>query len=235
MDLWSSFILFQRNIETGRYFSGKPATILIAERMGAVQCRDMGRGKRVIGRPSDEVRRVADDSDLLMRARGLDRDALAQVHDKYYGQIYGYIVLRVSDRAMAEDLTSDVFVRFLGALRQRNAPQTTLRGWLFGVAAHVVSDYHRRHYRAPQASLDETIESETPGPEEVVEAALNRADLRNAIAELTGEQQSVIALRFGAELPIQDVARMLGKSEGAIKQLQARAIAALARLMAAAS
>lgn len=178
---------------------------------------------------------MADDTDLLLRAREFDRDALAQIHDKYFGPIFGYIALRVSDRAIAEDLASEVFVRFLSALRERNPPQTTLRGWLFGVAAHIVSDHHRRRYRSPQLELDESIVSEEPGPEEVVESSINREDLRDAIATLTSEQQSVIALRFGAEMPIHDVARMLGKSEGAVKQLQARAIAALARLMAAAS
>ncbi len=177
---------------------------------------------------------MADDTDLLVRARGFDRDALAQIHDRYFGPIFGYIALRVNDRAAAEDLASEVFVRFLSALHQRTAPRTTLRGWLFSVAAHIVSDHHRHRYRAPQARLDESLMSMAPGPDETAEATIDREDLRKALAALTEEQQSVIALRFGAEMPIQDVARALGKSEGAIKQLQARAIAALARRMTSA-
>jgi len=166
---------------------------------------------------------------LLDRARKLDIDALAQVHDLYYEPIFRYVAFRVGNREVAEDLTSDVFTRFLTALRERKAPNTTLRGWLYGVAANVVSDHHRKHYRAPQVQLDEAMVSQERGPEEAAEASLVRADLRRAMAGLTDEQQDVLALRFGHEMPIQEVARTLGKTEGAIKQLQARAIAALAR------
>jgi RNA polymerase sigma-70 factor (ECF subfamily) len=130
---------------------------------------------------------------------------------------------------VAEDLTSEVFTRLLSALRDKNAPQNTLRGWLYGVAARVVSDHHRRHYRAPEVELDEALMSRDAGPAEIVEKMLARADLKQAMTELTDEQQHVLALRFGYDMPIQEVARMLGKTEGAIKQLQARAVAALAR------
>jgi RNA polymerase sigma-70 factor (ECF subfamily) len=93
----------------------------------------------------------------------------------------------------------------------------------------VVSDHHRQSYRAPQVELDESIASREAGPAEAVEAMLTRADLKRAMAKLTEEQQNVIALRFGYDMPIQEVARTMGKTEGAVKQLQARAIAALAR------
>jgi RNA polymerase sigma-70 factor (ECF subfamily) len=175
---------------------------------------------------------VQDEVALLARARQFDTEALAQIHDSYYGPIFRYVAFRVSDRDSAEDLTSDVFMRFLSALRQRNPPSTTLRGWLYAVAANVVSDHLRKRYRAPQVELDEAIVSREAGPAEVVEAALAREDLRQAMAGLTEEQQHVIALRFGHELPIQEVARTIGKTEGAVKQLQARAIAALARILA---
>jgi RNA polymerase sigma-70 factor (ECF subfamily) len=169
---------------------------------------------------------------LLARARTFDRDALAQIHDVYYGPLFRYIAFRVGDRDVAEDLTSEVFTRFLGALRQRTAPQNTLRGWLFSVAAHVTSDHHRKSYRAPQVTLDESLISEEAGPEEMVEAMLTREDLRQAVAVLTEDQQHVLALRFGHGMPIQEVAHTMGKTEGAVKQLQARAIAALTRKMA---
>jgi RNA polymerase sigma-70 factor (ECF subfamily) len=172
---------------------------------------------------------VQDEAALLARARQFDTDALALIHDSYYGPLFRYVAFRIGDRDAAEDLTSEVFTRFLAALRQRNPPSSTLRGWLYGVAAHVVSDHMRRRYRAPQVELHEAIASRETGPAEAAEAALVREDLKQAMAELTEEQQHVIALRFGHELPIQEVARAIGKTEGAVKQLQARAIAALAR------
>lgn len=174
---------------------------------------------------------VQDELELLARARKLESAALAEIHDTYYGPIFRYVAFRVADRETAEDLTSEVFTRLLSALRDRNAPQNTLRGWLYGVASRVVSDHHRKRYRAPQVELNDNVMSSDEGPAETVEAMLTHEGLRRAMSELTEEQQNVIALRFGFEMPIQEVARTLGKSEGAVKQLQARAIASLARKM----
>lgn len=175
---------------------------------------------------------LSDDTELLNRALSYDSEALGRIHDAYYPALFRYIAFRVGDRHTAEDLTSEVFTRFLGALRGGRPPQSTLRGWLFGVAANVVTDHHRRHFRAPSAPLDDQIVSPEASPHEQAEGRADREDLRRAMASLTDEQQNVLALRFGQELPIQAVASTLGKSEGAIKQLQARAIAALARVLA---
>jgi RNA polymerase sigma-70 factor (ECF subfamily) len=172
---------------------------------------------------------VQDELTLLARARQLDPEALAHIHDTYYTSIFRYVAFRVSDHTTAEDLTSEVFTRLLTALRDKNAPQNTLRGWLYGVAARVVSDYHRKAYRAPQVELDESLASTDYDPADLVDKELALESLQRAMQNLTEEQRHVLSLRFGSNLPIQDVARALGKSEGAIKQLQARAVAALAR------
>lgn len=172
---------------------------------------------------------VHDELALLARARKLDLDALAEIHDTYYTPIFRYIAFRVSDRDVAEDLTSEVFTRLLSALRDKNAPQNTLRGWLYGVAARVVSDYHRKQYRAPEVELNDTMVSPEHNPLEAVEALMAHEDLKQALQQLTEDQQHVLGLRFGYDMSVQEVARVLGKTEGAIKQLQARAIAALTR------
>lgn len=166
---------------------------------------------------------------LLARARALDEEALAEVHDTYYGPIFRYVMYRVGEHAVAEDLTSEVFVRLLSALRERSAPQNTLRGWLYGVASHVVKDYHRQQYRMEQVKLTDTLPNPAAGPAERVATQLRWEDIQTALTNLTEDQRDVIALRFGQELPIREVARLLGKSEGAVKQLQARAVAALSR------
>ena len=92
---------------------------------------------RMLTVPEDELT-------LLARARQLDPDALGQIHETYYASIFRYISFRVGDRETAEDLTSEVFTRLLTALRDHRSPQNTLRGWLYGVAARVVSDHHRQ-------------------------------------------------------------------------------------------
>ena len=172
---------------------------------------------------------VQDDLTLLARARQLDSEALTLIHETYYSSIFRYVAFRVGDHATAEDLTSEVFTRLLSALRDKSAPQNTLRGWLYGVAARVVSDHHRQTYRAPQVELNEELVSADHDPADIVGRKLTQENVKRAMQALTEEQRHVLSLRFGADLPIQEVARTLGKSEGAIKQLQARAVAALAR------
>ncbi len=174
---------------------------------------------------------MLDDAELLRRAYELDTDALAAIHDTYYQPLYRYISFRVGDRDTCEDLVSEVFTRLLSTLRQRKSLPGNLRGWLFGVAANVVSDYFRHSYRSQQTTLDEHIMSRDPLPSEIAEQMVTNEELRQAIRKLTPDQQHVLALRFGQNLSLQEVARILGKTEGAVKQLQARAIAALARQM----
>ena len=93
----------------------------------------------------------------------------------------------------------------------------------------MVSDHHRQAYRTPQVELDEELVSSDHDPADIVDRKLTQEHVKRAMQALTEEQRHVLSLRFGSDLPIQEVARTLGKSEGAIKQLQARAVAALAR------
>lgn len=171
----------------------------------------------------------ADDLRLLERARRLDAEALSLIHRQYYDPLFRYVAFRVADRETAEDLTSDVFVRLVDALHSGAAPQQSLRGWLFGVAFRVVQDHYRRGYRAPEVALDDEFEAPGHDLDEVLDEEAFRARLAEELGQLTDEQQSVLAMRFGAGLPIRRVAEALGKTEGAVKQLQARAVATLGR------
>jgi RNA polymerase sigma-70 factor (ECF subfamily) len=174
---------------------------------------------------------LSDEHKLLAQARRFEQDALAQIHDEYYIPIFRYALYRTGDRETAEDIASEVFARLLQGLRSGTGPTTTLAGWLFGVAARVTADYFRRVYRTPMVELDDVIRDYDETPSTLTVAALEYEELRQALKSLTEEQQHVIALRFGQEMPIHQVAQMMGKTEGAIKQLQARAVAALARQM----
>lgn len=172
---------------------------------------------------------MQDELKLLARARALEDEALAQIHQTYYRPIYRYVVFRVSDRQLAEDLTSEVFTRLLSALRDKTAPQNTLRGWLYSVAARVVSDHYRQIHRVQQVELTEMVPMESGAPEEEVARRLTAETVQAALHDLTEEQQQVLALRFGFGMRIREVAETLGKSEGAIKQLQLRALRVLSQ------
>lgn len=174
---------------------------------------------------------MSSEHELLAGARHFDSEALGQIHDEYYGPIFRYALYRTGSRETAEDIASEVLTRLLEGLHAGTGPTTTLAGWLFGVAARVVNDHFRQAYRAPMVELDDALPDHHSTPTSLTVAALEREELRQALLTLTEEQQHVIALRFGQDMPIQQVARMMGKSEGAVKQLQARAVAALARQM----
>ena len=168
---------------------------------------------------------------LLHRAKSLDQEALAQVHELYYDAIYRYIAYRVNDLQTAEDLTSEVFIRFLHAIQQKNAPQNTIRGWLFGTASLILKEHYRKKKRTQLTELDDALSEEWIEPIEKIEAQEDKKALRQALSNLTEEQQQVLALRFGYEMPVRDVAETMNKSEGSVKMLQVRAIAALTRMM----
>ena len=174
-------------------------------------------------------RPVHDEQTLLMRARALDQEALGHIHDLYYQPVYRYLSYRVADPQTAEDLASEVFTRFLGALRDRGTPPNTIRGWLFGAAQNVLKEHYRQQRQMNWTELDESIAGNERTPEQRLDERLSKEQLRAALAELTPEQQEVLALRFGFGLPIKDVAETVNKSEGSVKMLQVRAIGALTR------
>lgn len=172
---------------------------------------------------------MQEELELLNRARAFDQEALTEVHDRYYDAIYRYVSFRIGNPQMVEDLTSEVFTRFLGSLGERNAPQNTIRGWLYGAASRVVKEHYRQEKRVKYSQLDESVPSRSGDPAKQAEETQAQEMLRQAMTELTEEQQNVLALRFGYGLPIKEVARTMNKSEGSIKMLQVRAIATLSR------
>lgn len=163
---------------------------------------------------------------LLELARDLDSRALGQIHDEYYPVIYRYALYRVREAEAAADIAAEVFLRLLNALHAGRPPQTTLRGWLFGVAAHQVADYWRGH-RVPVELSEDLPDGHSVAGE--VEDRLQRGEVRRALRRLTEEQQQVLALRFGDGFSVEESATVMGKSVTAIKALQFRALEALRR------
>jgi RNA polymerase sigma-70 factor (ECF subfamily) len=170
---------------------------------------------------------------LLERAGRADPHALSQIYDQYVNRIYSYIYHRVGQAEQAEDLTGQVFMRMLEAVRTGQGWKTSFSGWLFRIAHNLVIDFYRRRGRASFVDIDEAppIIATADDPSRRVQAALDREDLRAALGQLTEEQAQVITLRFLEDLSIAEVAAIMGKNEGAIKALQYRAVLALRRIM----
>jgi len=164
---------------------------------------------------------------LVERLKGGDAEAAASLYRLYADPLYRYFVYQTRDPDLAADLTSEVFLRMLENIGRYNHRGIPFRAWLFKIAHNLVIDHYReRAKRAPgEADLPE------PGTEDPEPAEVDRDRLVAALNRLTAEQRQVVLLRFIEDLDIKEVAAILGKTEGAVKALQHRAIAALRRLL----
>ncbi len=167
---------------------------------------------------------------LLAQARQGNQQAIAKIYEAYFDAIFQFIRWRVDDSSLAEDLTSEVFFKFLNALRSRSAPRQSLRGWLFRVARNVLHD----HYRHAVVTVELDKGSEIPygvDHEAQLISSMDAEQVRRFIRRLAVDQQEVLALRFGQTLSLQATAEAMGKSVEAVKSLQFRAISALRQML----
>jgi RNA polymerase sigma-70 factor (ECF subfamily) len=174
---------------------------------------------------------VTHDKALLDRAKAYDPEALAELYDRYAPKMYAYIYRRVSDAALAEDLTSELFLRVLRAIRNERVWRDSFLAWLYRIAHNLVVDVYRRQ-PPPLVSLEDVPDqaAEDNPAEETLEA-MDRERLQVAIHRLTPDQQQVLALRFGEGLTARETARIVRKTTGAVEALQRRALAAIRRLL----
>jgi len=171
------------------------------------------------------------DQQVLERARTYDAQALGEIYDRYAGPIYGYLYRVIGDATHAEDLAGEVFLRLLQALRTSRAPRDNLEGWLYRVAHNLAMDLFRRQKKGPVVPLVEELVAQDGQPSDLVEDRQVKQQLRARIRRLSSDQQRVILFRFAEELPLAEVARLMGKSEGAVKILQHRALSRLRKLL----
>jgi RNA polymerase sigma-70 factor, ECF subfamily len=172
----------------------------------------------------------------LAGARRREPAAVTRIYTAYAPALFRFFLAAVGDRPTAEDLTSDVFKSAIEALPRFRGPVEALGGWLFGIAHHDLSDYRRRQVRHPVQPLDDLLEEaglagKVLDPEQL---ALDRVEgdrVLAALRQLTCDQREVLLLRLVADLTAPEVARILNKSTDAVKALQHRGLASLARLL----
>ncbi|MBZ0288023.1 MAG: sigma-70 family RNA polymerase sigma factor, partial [Anaerolineae bacterium] len=175
------------------------------------------------------VRKQADEKRRLNQAQRGDADAFAALYRENVQAVFRYIVHRVNDHRLAEDLTADVFTRALEGLSGYRDQGKPFIAWLYRIAHDRVIDHYRRvgRRRAESDIDDEPLAVETDMDAGMLRRQAAQA-LRRAIAELTDEQQQVIILRFIEGYRIETVAEIMGKQPNAIKALQFRALRSLA-------
>ncbi len=173
--------------------------------------------------------------ELIKRAKECDPSAFARLYEHYYQDVYNFVYYRVSSTQVAEDLTSDVFLKALESIDSYTFRGIPLSAWLFRIARTTIALYYRDQPTLTATPLDERLLPTEVGPSDVFETKLTQKQLAQALSDLTEDQQQVVILKFVDGFTNTDIAQILGKSEGAIKSLQHRALSSLSRIWEEAS
>jgi RNA polymerase sigma-70 factor, ECF subfamily len=167
------------------------------------------------------------EKELLNAALHLDMQALAQTYDLYSPELYRYAVRFLGDPCLAEDCVAETFSRFLKAIRAKRGPKDYLKAYLYRIAHNWIADYYRR---APDlAELKETFPDPENAPEKEAGLRIRQKHMREAMGQLTPDQQQVIALKYLEGWKNEEIAKAVKKPVGAVKSLQHRALARLKR------
>ena len=162
------------------------------------------------------------DERKAVEAAKLDPRRFAELYEHHFERVYAFVIARVRDRSEAQDVTAEVFHHALHHLARFEWRGTPFIAWLYRIAANEIADRARRSAREqtvdpPETAVEDNFEREFDQAEE-------RARVFRLIAELPADQQKVLAMRFVEGRGIRDIARELGRSDGAVKQLQFRAL-----------
>ena len=166
---------------------------------------------------------------LVARAQKGEREALEELYLQHFNRIYSYLHLSVGNRHDAEDLTTQTFLRMLEAIGRFRWKSAPFSAWLFRIAHNLAMDHFRATRRwQPEEEVPEPSEAESSAEEAALQS-IGRKSMLQLIENLSDEQQQVLTLKFVFDFSNAEVARILRKSEGAIKSLQHRALASLHR------
>jgi len=198
--------------------------------------------QKIPAEPEDSIPPVAGDIDsqhvetwaLVRAVQNGDGEAFGKLYDRYVDQIFRFIYYRVNDRALAEDFTSETFLRALRRISTINYQGRDIGAWFMTIARNIVFDHTKSARFRLEMVTGELVETDTAedGPEAAVLAHLTNTRLLAAVNELGEEQKECIVLRFLHGLSVAETAAVMGKNDGAIKALQHRAVKRLASMLA---
>jgi RNA polymerase sigma-70 factor (ECF subfamily) len=168
---------------------------------------------------------------LLKKAQSLDKKALVEIYDLYSDLLFAYAYKHLGDSQLAEDLVSETFFRFLGALERGGGPKDHLKAYLYRITHNLITDHFRRE-PPPVLELEEDrIPELKPGPSSRLVSKQDSERVRQALRLLTDDQRQVVVLRYLEGWSSQEIAQVMDKSLGAVKALQHRGVAALQRIL----
>ena len=169
------------------------------------------------------------DERRLIEAAQQDRAHFGAVYEKYFEVVYAYVARRVRDRAVTEDLTSEVFRKALAHLPRFKWTGAPFGAWLLRIAANLIADRAKRVAREGHSDSSELADRgrSSQAQQSDLEAAERRAYVIRLVDELPEDQRRVVRMRFAEEKSIGEIAAQLNRTEGAVKQLQFRAFQTL--------
>ncbi|MEK6375924.1 MAG: sigma-70 family RNA polymerase sigma factor [Acidobacteriota bacterium] len=162
------------------------------------------------------------DERVQIEAAQKDPSRFAELYEEHFERVYAYVMRRVCDRSEAQDITSDVFQQALANLKRFEWRGAPFAAWLYRIAANAVADHFQRASRQSPAEPPEGTSND-----ENYEDVERRATLFRSVGRLPADQRRVIVMRFAEEKSIREIAAEIGRSEGAIKQLQWRGLQSL--------
>jgi RNA polymerase sigma-70 factor (ECF subfamily) len=170
---------------------------------------------------------------LVSRAQQGDGEAFGQLYDRYVDSVYRFIYFRVNDRALAEDFTSETFLRALRRIGTITYQGRDIGAWFVTIARNIVFDHMKSARHRLEVTTADTFEGDdrAPSPEAAVIESLTNERLMAAVRQLGDEQRECVLLRFIQGFSVSETAAVMGKNDGAIKALQHRAVRKLAELV----
>jgi RNA polymerase sigma-70 factor (ECF subfamily) len=170
---------------------------------------------------------------LVERAQTGERAALEELYLLHFDRIYSYLHMSVGNRHDAEDLTTQTFLKMLESIVRFRWQSVPFSAWLFRIAHNLAMDHFRASRRwQPEEDVPEPPDAEEPSAEFVAMDAIGRQSMLRLIENLSTEQQQVLTLKFVFNFSNAEVGAILGKTPGAIKSLQHRALASLQKQLA---
>jgi RNA polymerase sigma-70 factor (ECF subfamily) len=182
------------------------------------------------GRPKEYQVDETSTDDLLAIAVEKDIEAFVILYRRHLHRVYSYLLSRVTNVQDAQDLTSQTFTAALKSIKTYT-PQDTFGAWLIGIARHKTLDHFRK--QSPVVPLETVASVSDPSPivDELVDERLQMQEIVALLERIGADRAEVVRLRFFGELKIHEIARLTGKSEGAIKMLLARALDDIRKLL----
>ena len=180
---------------------------------------------------------VADDDllSLVARAQEGDPEAFGALYDRYFDVVYRYVYYRVSNQSLTEDMVSETFLRALRRITSFTWQGRDFGAWLVTIARNLIADHFKSSRYKLELTTGEILDADraTDGPEDEVLDSMTNMTLLEAVKMLGAEQQECIVLRFLQGFSVTETALAMGKTDGAIKALQYRAVQSLKKLLPA--